>query len=603
VCGIFASTAPDMWCGRHAEILGLLRHRGPDGRGQVLPADGPLLIHTRLAIIGLGAEGVQPATSADASTTLVYNGEIYNFRALAARTPRPAASSDTQVLADLLARDPRPALGSLRGMWAFAAWHAGRRELLAARDPFGIKPLYALHHADGGVTLSSELPPLLLSNEVAELDEQGLSQYLALGHTGPTRTVYREITKLLPGRLYRWRRPTGGGPWAMCVEQALPEPGSVLDVDAALNDSVAAHLVADVEVGCFLSGGVDSTLLAALARRDVPGIRTFTLSFPDTPVSDESLLAEHNARLLGTKHTTVPVRVGEMGACARTFLRVHGEPLGDAAVLPLTHLAERAAQDVRVVLAGEGADELFGGYARYNVSRRLPAALAHLAPAITGVADRWGRRRSGAPWARAVEAALRGGGFRGHAALLDADLALLNRVRPGAAADLLARLTLDWAALGHHNDNLRRSQLYDRTRWLPDVYLEKTDRASMASSLEVRVPYLDRAVAASAQTRRPPDQNKQPLRELLARLLPEVITPNRKKGLAVDTAGLVEGPLAPGYRYETASPRSVLGRWLGREGQQIVAARAARSPALRYRVAMLGLWEDECDGGRLTCPT
>lgn len=603
MCGVFASTAPEAWRGRHDEIFGLLDHRGPDGHGKLLLTGGPLLAHTRLAIIGLGDAGIQPATSTDGTTAVVYNGEIYNFRALATGTPRPDASSDTQVLADLLAEDPGAALGTFRGMWAFAAWHAGRGELLAARDPFGIKPLYALGHADGGVTLSSELPPLLLSSEVTGLDEQGLSQYLAFGHTGPTRTVYRNITKLLPGRLYRWRRASAAGPWTMRVEQATAAPDPVLDVGTALGDSVSAHLVADVEVGCFLSGGVDSTLLAALASERTHQLRTFTLSFPDSPASDESALAEHNARLLGSKHVTIPVRLAEMGACARTVLRVHGEPLGDAAVLPLTHLAERAAQDVKVVLAGEGADELFGGYSRYKISRRLPSALAHLAPATAVVADRWAKRRSGAPWARAVEATLRGGGFRGHAALLDADLALLHEVHPRVAGDLMARLVLDWSALAHERDNLQRAQLYDRTRWLPDVYLEKTDRASMAASLEARVPYLDRSVAASAETGRSPDETKQPLRRLLVDLLPDVVTPGRKKGLLVDAAGLVAGPLALAYQYEIASARSLLGRWLGRDGQQVVAARAARSPQLGYRVAMLGLWEDECDGGRFACTT
>jgi asparagine synthase (glutamine-hydrolysing) len=368
----------------------------------------------------------------------------------------------------------------------------------------------------------------------------------------------------------------------------------------ALHDSVAAHLVADVEVGAFLSSGVDSTVLTAIASRQVPRLRTFTLSFPETPHLDESELAARNAESLGTKHVTVPVTHREMAACAATFVREHGEPFGDAAALPLTHLARAAAQDVKVVLCGEGADELFGGYKRYAVSRMLPGPLAHVA-AVTGpVAERWALARSGSARHRALEAAMWGGGIRGHAALLDGDLPLLRRIRPDTHRDLLRLLTADWAALPARG-SLQRAQVYDRTRWLPNMYLEKTDRATMSASLEARVPYIDTVVsdAAGAGVRR--HQDKAELRAVLAQVAPNARTPAAKRGLAVDMRSTVVRFMADQYRYELFDSGSLLQRWAGARGAGAVAERARRSPYLAFRVAMLGLWEQEFDGGTFAC--
>jgi asparagine synthase (glutamine-hydrolysing) len=374
-----------------------------------------------------------------------------------------------------------------------------------------------------------------------------------------------------------------------------------LPLAEAMRDSVAAHLVADVEVGAFLSSGVDSTLLVAVAARLVPRLRTFTLAFPESPDLDESVLAGKNAELLGTKHETVPVTHREMAACAATFIREHGEPFGDAAALPLTYLARAAAQDVKVVLCGEGADELFGGYKRYAVSKLLPDALSPIGRATAPMANQWGLVRSGSARHRAVEAAMWGGGVRGHVALLDGDLPLLRRIRPGLYDELLGTLTRAWRALPAR-DSLDRARTYDRTRWLPNVYLEKTDRATMSASLEARVPFLDDVMTTAAAGTEARDHHKAALRKVLAAEAPGVRTPTVKRGLSVDMESTVLRYLAEPYRHELEDRTSLLQRWAGAAGAQLVSERARRSPYLAFRIAMLGLWEQEFGGGSFARP-
>jgi len=562
------------------------------------PDGGVLMVHTRLSIIGLDASGAQPATSVDGRVTLVYNGEVYNYRELAAGLARPPGRSDTAVLAELVATQGPRAASRLRGMFAFVAWDAASRTLSAVRDPYGIKPLYLLRHPDGGVTLCSEVPPLLLA-EPRRVDPFGVVQYLAFGHTGPTATMFEHITKVAPGTVVQWRPLPDGGMAEQAsrigiapVGEAASDGGgsaAMTGTGAALEDSVRAHLVSDVEVGIFLSGGVDSTLVAAVAAHMVPSLRTFTISFPDTPGIDESGFAEANARVLGTSHHTIAVRASDMVAAAARFTEVHGEPFGDAAALPLTVLAQHASRDLKVVLTGEGADELVGGYARYRVSAwlgRTPFSAA--APLATW----WGRRRGDRPWERAAEAVAWGGGPRSHAALLSSDLTTLVDAGAPFATDVATAMRAEWLTrqVGPRSGGDREAaRSFDRER-LPNTYLEKTDRATMASALEARVPYLDPALT-NAFSGTPVDTHKTRLRAELARRLPSAALPNRKKGLAVNLAHLLDGGLDAHLRYELGSSGSVLRSVLGAEPVRALRGRCERSALSSYRIAMLGQWE------------
>ena len=524
----------------------------------------------------------------DGRKILVFNGEIYNFRELARTYGIADAASDTQVLLQMLTRlEPAEVISQLRGMYAFAYVDEVKQQLIAVRDPMGIKPLYVHTDPAGLPTLASCLPALLVAKNSVSIDPVGLVEFLASGHTGPVRTVYQEISKLRPGRLYTWKLLDDGHTEAGS-QPVDYVPAARLPVQQALTDSVRAHLIADVEVGAFLSGGIDSTLLCALATREVGPIKTFTASFPESPSRDESDLAEWNAKLMNSTHESIPATSRSMTDAAAVFMRQHGEPFGDAACLPLTVLAATAGQSVKVVLCGEGADELFGGYSRYRVSghlrrREAPAAL---------LANSWGRARGGAPWARALEAGLWGGGFRAHAALLDSDLPLLQRIAPAPTREYLRAAQKDWQSLAGDTSHLDAARRYDRERWLPDVYLEKTDRSTMAHSLEGRLPYLDKVVAAAAP--QPPEGTHKPLlRSALQEILPQVRLPDRKKGLAVDIWALRAAGLNQHFHAAVHGPASVLIRAFGSAATEELARRSERSPNLFFRLAMLGLWEQE----------
>jgi asparagine synthase (glutamine-hydrolysing) len=595
VCGIFGTTRPDLWDGKFDDVLSALDHRGPDGRGIWTDQRRKVALgHTRLAIIGLTPEADQPLHSADGSWTITYNGEIYNYRALASMLGLRRISSDTQVLAEALRKWGPEALARLRGMYAFIGWDSRLNRLVAGRDPLGIKPLYVLHHQSGGVTLSSEIPPLLVLPEARSIDPVGLAQYLAFGHTGQTLTMFEHIRKIAPGAVWEWSESSSPVARRFSNEKAVEAPGGNGDLGSVLDDSVAAHLVADVEVGVFLSSGVDSTLIAAIAAEHTPRLRTFTLSFPESPDIDESDLAERNARLLGSLHTTVPVVSSDLWDAAELITSIHGEPFGDAAALPLAVLARTARQDVKVALTGEGADEVFGGYKRYRISRWLENPLFRFSQLGTrGIARRFSHVRGDDPASRAVEALLWGGGFRSHAALLLSDLnSLENGYRDSASdASLLARS--DWAAIGGAAQEREKARRFDLQRWLPNVYLEKADRATMSCGLEARVPYLDPAVIAFARSRDAGRFGKGQLREQLIRRLPGVSTPSSKKGLAVDLHTLIQKEWRDLLRFEISGQGSVLDRFLTSAAKETLRSRCQRSETASFRVAMLGLWESK----------
>ena len=213
----------------------------------------------------------------------------------------------------------------------------------------------------------------MLLVEARRIDPVGLAQYLAFGHTLPSATLFGSIRKVPPGVAMAWR-PGPDGRIAPASESTEPDHVPVMPLADAVGDSVRAHLVADVDVGVFLSGGTDSTLITSYARETVAAVRTYSISFPEMPEIDESPLAASNAAALGTRHRTFPVTVDQLVGALDRFLAVNGEPAGDPAALPLTMLAADVQGDVKVVLTGEGADEMFGGYRRYDISKYLRRA-------------------------------------------------------------------------------------------------------------------------------------------------------------------------------------------------------------------------------------
>jgi asparagine synthase (glutamine-hydrolysing) len=546
-----------------AAMSAALRHRGPDSDGAFVDGEIALAVR-RLAIID-PAQGDQPIASEDGLVQVVFNGEIYNHRELRRdlrrRGHRFETGCDTEVLVHLYEeRGPR-FVHALRGMFAIALWDARERRLVLARDPFGIKPLlYALD--DRRLAFASELRALLALPDVArELDFDALEAYLTFNVVLSPRTILRSVRRLPAGHML-----VADGDGVAIERYARPLPPAASDVRRAsareladetrarLRDSVAAHLVSDVPVGVLLSGGVDSGLITALAAEHGRRLKTFTVGFAGEPSFDERRRARLVADRYGTEHHELVVGP-EHAEHLPAVVAALDEPRGDATSLPYWLAARLAAGHVKVVLSGEGGDELFGGYQTYvadRYARRLDGTLRAIAPLV----ERWpssSRRLSPGLKLRLLA---RGAGLpaleRHHAwkeiFSADARAELLGAGR-GAGADPLAAYRARYAE-SEGAEALARLQDLDVGTFLADDLLTQTDRAGMAHGLEIRVPFLDPVVAQLALAlpvgaRVRGLQTKVVLRDAAAPLLPRAIVRGAKRGFCSPAAAWLRGPLTP----------------------------------------------------------
>jgi asparagine synthase (glutamine-hydrolysing) len=560
LCGVLRldGAAPDVELCEHMNAR--LVHRGPDGEGKF--ADGPVaLAMRRLAVIDLPGAG-QPLHNEDASLTLVGNGEIYNYRALrrdlAARGHRLATHGDLETALHLYEEHGVGFAEHLRGMFALALWDAPRRRLVLVRDRYGIKPLYVRRQ---GATLAfaSELGAIAADPGLTrEIDPEALWLYLSRNCVPAPRTILRGVEKLEPGhmlvaedgevRVRRWyRRPLpAAGAEAPKGAEALAN-----ELRWKLEDSVRAHLEADVPVGVFLSGGVDSGTLCALAAGVVSGpLRTFSIGFRERSF-DELADARATAARYGTRHTEEILAPDALTLLPR-LVEAYDEPFADSSAVPTFLVSELAARDVKVVLSGEGGDEAFGGYEVYLadrlaplVGRALPRPVrAGLVEPLVGLLPSSSRRAS-------LD-------YRAKRFLRDLDLPPLDRhagfklvLTEDVKAELVRpsyRSVVDpLADLRRHYDDaagvgpLARLQHVDAMTYLSDDLLTKTDRASMAHSLEARVPFVDDRVLDFAGTL--PDgvqvrglQKKWLLRRAVRPLLPRQVVDGRKRGFSIPAA-------------------------------------------------------------------
>lgn len=544
-----------------------------------------LLAHTRLAIVGLGPEGVQPRVGRHSALT--YNGEIYNHAQIARSLGGEPPACDTETLHRLLEGEGVQGLAQLDGMFAFAWWDIRSRRLVFARDRWGIKPLYLMRHDDGGMSVASELSVFALLHP--RPDPHGVAHYLAFGHTSSSVTVYERVSKVAPGSHAEVLIKPGRHQVRWGRSPSLPEFTGSLEV--AVKKSVSDQFMADVPVGLFLSGGVDSTAIASAAAASGASPHCFTVSVPSSASFDESSLAAANAGRLGLPHTTVPVTSADLAARVPHLIRSAGEPLADAALLAVDALAETARQHVKVVLTGEGADELFGGYTRHRLSQRLATLRmgSLISPFLIPVAKAVSMWRSDAPWQRAVQATLQGGGALGYASLQQAELTVFKE-RDDLQRSLVSQLRTDWCIATHDGGPRLAPLLFDQRRWLPNTYLEKIDRATMRHGLEGRVPFLSNDLTAWAAWTRPTD--KAVLRHELTRMFPGVALPSRKRGLSIDVEELLKRDLRDPLERALYSRESIVRESFGAGVTSSIALRALRSPTFAYRVATLAVWSD-----------
>lgn len=520
-----------------APMLARIAHRGPDGQGTFVEGSAALG-HCRLAIIDLQG-GAQPLYSEDKNFVVVFNGEIYNYRELTAELTALGHTfttrTDTEVLLHGWEQWGRELLPRLRGMFAFALWDRRAQVLFCARDMFGIKPLYYCRCADGTLLFASEIKAFLDHPSFEkQLNTAQLPLYLSCQYSPGRDTFFAGVQKLLPGhflefsegivRTTRWVQP------AFLPGDTPPAPD---ELEAVLRQSAEAHKIADVEVAGFLSGGVDSAYLTALARP----ARTYTISYAE-PKYNESFPARALARNLGLRNRVRCISPGEFWDAVPAVQYHMDEPMADAAAVALYFLNREAARDVKVVLSGEGADELFGGYNIYRDPftarwyNRLPpwlrgglGAAASLLPPGPGVNFLVRRGLS-----------LEERYFGPTALLTEREK---RRLLPGyeGDGDPVCLTESSWD-MTEDQDPVTRMQQVDLQLWLAGDILLKADKMSMAHSLELRVPYLDKevfalAAALPAAAKANARMTKIALRQAAARTLPPAAAARKKLGFPV----------------------------------------------------------------------
>ncbi len=519
-----------------------LIHRGPDGEGTWIDAErGVAFGFRRLAIIDLSPAGAQPMTSASGRHTIVFNGEIYNFLRLRERLEREGNAPNWRghcdveiLLACIEAWGVENALRESIGMFAFALWDAREQTLSLVRDRAGVKPLYYSLDAKS-VLFASELKALAahprfdraIDNEAAALYEQ--FQYVP----GPW-SIYRAAKKLEPGRILTisksGARVTTYWDAIETAERATTFTGSEEDavdaVEQLLIDSISLRVIADVPLGVFLSGGIDSSLVAAIMQRQQSApIHTFTMGFDD-PRFDEAPFGRAVAKHIGSHHQELYVTVDDALRVATEMPRIYDEPFADTSAIPTYLVSRMARKNVTVALSGDGGDELFGGYHHHFLGRRLQRRVSAVPRLL---------RR---PLGRAMRALGRSERIRRFgSALLDADP--IARYWNGRTP-LRERMNLA--------DASEEIMLVDFTTYMRDDILVKVDRASMAVSLEAREPLLDHRLAELAWTlpvsmKIRNDSGKWILKKVLRRCLPDALVDREKQGFGLPVAEWLRGPL------------------------------------------------------------
>lgn len=554
-------------------MVGTLRHRGPDDAG--VWADGPAALgHTRLAVVDVSAAGHQPMSTPDGRYTLVFNGEIYNFRELAHLYGRGAvwrSQSDTEVLLHVLARRGVAVLSELRGMFALALWDGGRGVLWLARDPFGKKPLYWAQ-TEQGFYFASEVKALLAGGVPAEVDRSAIVQYLLHEYVPSPRTGFARVRQVPAGSCAEYRRgELRVAPWWQIAYEpklAVSFAEASADFDRLLTQAVRRRLVADVPVGILLSGGLDSTAIGWYMHQQAHGaVHSFSVSFAETGF-DERGFARRAAAALGTVHHDVQFTVQDFPAALERVAAMTDIPLADASLLPTLRVSELAREQVTVVLDGDGSDELLLGYGTF--------AAARLARYLAWVpADSWhtlARLSEGLPVRYdyftldfKLKQFLKGMAYRA--------VARRHQVWLGSFSDreLQTLLTDDWqvaaavvfAAVDRPvppsvlaADDVV-SYLAVRDYLINDI-LVKLDRAAMMVGLEARTPFLDvDLVDLVARLPVRYRRGKRLLKAVMRGRVPAEIIDRPKHGFALPLGYWLRGPLQ-GWAREVLSRENVV---------------------------------------------
>ncbi len=576
MCGIAGFTRRNKRASKGVaeRITEAISHRGPDQQG-VFEGSEATLCAVRLKIIDLGG-GDQPILSDDRDTAIVFNGEIYNHREVRAELEglghRFHSNCDTETVLRAYLEWDTACFSRMRGMFAVALWTESQKRLVLVRDRMGIKPLY--YYRDGEeLYFGSEMKAILEHPEVPRhLDLDALDTYLSLNYVAGTQTLIRGIRKVAPGHLLEWRHgKLHSEAWWKLPEgtkRRISLDAAKEELDWLLHDAVREHLIADVPLGVWASGGLDSSAILHYAAAQTAGkLKTFSVSFHGRSF-DESRYFREIASRYGTDHHEFDLNPEvELQSAIEDFAYYSDEPSGDAGALPVWFLSRMSRRHVTVALSGEGADELFGGYLTHQADRlvrpfrrMVPAGLRRL---MRGAMDRYlpvSDEKISLEYK--LKRWLEG-------SLLDPDEAhffwngtfspeQLAQIRPGTNGNGLRRL-VDELKMAP-NDVLQRYLTVDQNYYLPDDILYKTDRMSMAHSLEVRPPFLDHRIVEFAallpqRLKIRGGTQKVVLRELMRGKLPEAVLNRKKTGFDIPTHDWFRGVLR-GLLMDTVTPEA-----------------------------------------------
>ena len=585
IAGFLGASAGFDLGGNAGRMAAELVHRGPDDEGIWLDASyGLALVHRRLAIIDVSSQGHQPMHSVSGRYVVVYNGEIYNFEEIRAElqaagcAPAWRGHSDTEVLlAAVAAWGFEATLSRLVGMFAIAMWDRETHTLSLARDRIGEKPLYYGRTAQGFV-FASELKAIrALSGNALEVDPQALSQFMQFGYIPAPTSIYRGLAKLQPGHFVhigpaasvgdpqRFWQLSGLGQSDLAAQLADQDDKHLIDLlHDRLKASVGLQMVADVPLGAFLSGGVDSSAVVALMQaQSQRRVKTYTIGFHEKSF-DEAPYAKAVARHLGTEHTELYISDDDAAAIIPELPRIYDEPFADSSQIPTALVSRLTRQHVTVSLSGDGGDELFAGYPRYGITAALWRRISGLPMGLRAAAAATLRCASAQAWDRVFallpEAHRQSiNGRRVHRlaqlmvsrSLAEMYVRLMSQWQPeeGLVLGVRGAVTdrLSWPVQGTPIEQMRR---WDVGQYLPDDLLVKVDRAAMSASLESRAPLLDHRVVelAFALPERMlvrGDQGKWILRRVLDRYVPRELIERPKAGFSIPIATWLRGPLRP----------------------------------------------------------
>lgn len=622
MCGIAGWASPDASRpdeGRLRVLADAIAHRGPDGEG-IWTDSGIGLVHRRLAIIDLSEGGRQPMASPDGRFTVVFNGEVYNYRELRSELEKKGVAfrseSDTEVLIQALAAwGIEDGLRRLRGMFAFALWDRDERRLVLARDRIGKKPLFYTHLPDGGLAFASEANALRAVLPSVEIDAAALRLFFGLQYVPAPRTGFREIFQLEPGHYWSWRAGSHSEPKPYHAWPTETTKRSRVEIDEAIRSHLAKAvelrmLAADVSVGAFLSGGVDSAAVVAYARKHVAKLSTFTMGFAGAPEMDERAEAAEAARHFGTDHHAFEATPDDLLAVGDGLVRHYGVPYADSSALPLWLLARETAKQVKVVLTGDGGDEAFGGYRRY-AAYRYAKAVSRLTMRVSALPDAMavlGRQMGDAGAVRFADV-LRGfarGPGKAYGELFCGSYFGTRGVHGFLTKEFRER-TADFDAVRFvagrmaGSDTLDAAMRFDAFSYLPDDLNVKMDRATMRWGLEARAPFLDQELFAfalqlpEAEKVAFPRKTKVALKRALRGIVPDAVLDRPKRGFQVPLATWFRGPLAGAWKDRCLDPSGPLAPYVRTEAAKRLFDENARGTDHGNRLWMLyaaAIWLD-----------